>query len=277
MDIIKIYQLLQQYGYTPRVLLARITNTKAPKVIANSIPKAGTNLLIRSLYLLSPMHRSLEKTININDVNFVIPKVERLNRGQFLATHLKYSEELYQLLLRNSTKNILMIRDPRDIAISNSNYITYKDPSHRLHRYFKSLSSDSDRLMASIQGVEGCLLIDKIPSLSLASHINAYLPWIDKPSILVVRFEDLVGCRGGGNDDIQLRTLKKIVDYLELSIGENIIKEAAKKIFNPKSRTFVKGQIGLWKDVLEDKHKVIIKKEMGDIIIRLGYEKHNKW
>lgn len=89
------------------------------------------------------------------------------------------------------------MRDPRDIAISNYVYITYIDSSHRLHKYFKTLNSDSERLMASIQGVEGKDLLDNISSLSLADHVNGYLPWIDKPDCLVVRFEDLVGVRRG--------------------------------------------------------------------------------
>ena len=131
--------------------------------------------------------------------------------------------------------------------------------------------------MASIQGIEGKDLSDNISSLSLADHIKGYLPWINRPDCLVVRFEDLVGVRGGGNDIYQVNIVSKIVKYLGLSISDKIIREQALEIFNPGSRTFVNGKIGAWKDVMEEKHKLVIAKEMNDVLIKLGYEKNILW
>ncbi len=272
-----LYQLCRQYGFTHEVILAKLNGIDAPRVVLNSIPKAGTNLLIRTLYLLYPMHRMLTQTVNTGDIYKINSKVKKIKKGQFMAAHIKYSKEIEKCFVDNSVKNILIVRDPRDIAVSNYVYITYKDSSHRLHKYFKALNSDSERLMASIQGVEGKDLSDKIASLPLAEHINSFLLWVDRPDCLVVRFEDLVGNRGGGSDLDQVNTVKRIVKYLRLSISDKVIKEQAVKIFNPESRTFVNGKIGAWKNVLEEKHKVVIAKEMNDVLIKLGYEKNTVW
>lgn len=277
MNTYKFQQFCYQFGYTPKVIRAKMMNFDAPRVVANSIPKAGTNLLIRALYLLSPMHRVLMRTVSTGDINTINNKVKKLKKGQFLAAHLKHSLELEQCIRENKVKNILMVRDPRDIAVSNYMYITYKDLTHRLHNYFNSLKSDSDRLVASIQGIESELLSGNPPSLSLAEHFYGYLPWINCSDCLIVRFEDLVGNRGGGNDEVQLKTLTKIVQHIGLSTPEIDIKALALEIFNPGSRTFVKGQIGTWKDVLEDKHMEIIKNEMNDTLIKLGYERDSHW
>ncbi len=270
-----IIQFCQQYGFTSEILWAKLGKIDAPCVIANSIPKSGTNLLIRALYLLHPMHRLLSRTIN--DSDGINNKILGLKKGQFLAAHLKYSQELEQCFYKNAVKNILMVRDPRDIAVSNYIYITHKDPKHRLHKYFSALKSDQDRLTASIQGIESKLLSGEPSSLSLAEHFKGYLPWKNSSDCLIVRFEDIVGSKGGGDDNVQLETMMGIVEHIGLSILENDVRKAALQIFNPNSRTFVKGQIGTWEDAFEPEHKEMVKNEMNSILITLGYEKDGNW
>lgn len=89
-----LYQLCRQYGFTKKFLLAKLYGIDAPRVVLNSIPKAGTNLLIRTLYLLYPMHRMLTKTVSTGDTYKVNSKINKIKKGQFMVAHIKYSKKL---------------------------------------------------------------------------------------------------------------------------------------------------------------------------------------
>jgi hypothetical protein len=156
--------------------------------------------------------------------------------------------------------------------------MTYKDTGHRLHEYFlKNLDNDSDRLMASICGVDGKNLPGGLRSKSLAEHLNDYMAWHNDSNCLFVSFENLIGSRGGGNDSAQLIELEKMRDYLDLDINNKKLSEIGKSLFATGSRTFVKGQIGTWREHFSDVHKNIFKEQLGDVLIQLGYEKNQDW
>jgi hypothetical protein len=40
---------------------------------------------------------------------------------------------------------------------------------------------------------------------------------------------------------------------------------------------FFKGKVGTWKDYFKEEHKEATKKEIGDLLIELGYEGDLKW
>jgi hypothetical protein len=123
-----------------------------PRIYANSIPKAGTNLLKRLLNLLpcvvSAWTYHLDNWILGSD-----KQLDLVRRGQVVTAHAPWSPELAQRLRDKSFRTFLMIRDLRDIAVSNAFYIAYQDKTHRLHPYYQALPSDSERLMASIAGI----------------------------------------------------------------------------------------------------------------------------
>ncbi len=268
---------LTQYGITPSKLLGLLLYHDTPKVLANSIPKSGTNLLLRTLYLFPQMRRKIHKTLNSN-----FPTSDKiikgLKNGQFCSAHLKYSKNIQNALESNNVRHIIIIRDPRDIAVSNCMYITYKDTSHRLSHYFlNNLGDDNERIMASIEGIPANKLNDGIESLSLATHYSGYMAWKEDPKCLFVKFEDIIGEKGGGSKNTQRLCVKKIASHIGLEVTDRDIENVAKRVFNPSSRTFVKGQIGTWKQTLNKDHIAKLKETIGDTIVQLGYEKNENW
>lgn len=273
----KISMELMQYGHTFSDIKFRVFANHSPKVLANSIPKSGTNLLLRALYLFPSMHRKLHKTLN-NRSGDVCKVINSIRNGEICSAHLKYEDNIDSALHDNDVKNIIIVRDPRDIAVSNCMYVTYKDTSHRLSDYFiNELNDDDQRIMASIKGVSASKLKDGVESLSLAEHFEGYMKWQKDKNCLVIKFEDLVGANGGGTYEQQLLCVRKIVKHIELDASEKQLERVAKEIFNPVSRTFVKGQIGTWKKTMNAEHLDLVKSTMGNTLVELGYEEDFNW
>jgi hypothetical protein len=82
-------------------------------------------------------------------------------------------------------------------------------------------------------------------------------------------FEDLVGARGGGSDELQAKTLAQIFDFL--GVGADPA-EVSAQLFNPEVFSFYKGQIGGWRDAFTDEHRRLAQERFGDVLRLYGYE-----
>ena len=247
-----------------------------PKVFANSIPKAGTNVLSQMLNQIPCIAPRWTYAID-NSIPGYFKQLYYVKKGQVVTAHMYRSQELVDFLYGNGFRILFIIRDLRDIATSNAFYITYIDKPHRLHSYFTSLPNDSERLMASIIGIDGRLLKDGSRSKSIGEHAEAYLPWLDEPNCLTIRFEDLIGSSGGGRDKRQIDTVNSVLKHIDIKLSESEIKELVTKIFFSGSRTFRKGKIGDWKNHFTEEHKRVFKEVAGKALIKLGYENGYDW
>ena len=113
---------------------------------------------------------------------------------------------------------------------------------------------------------------EKNPLDNINDRFIAFLPWQNFKFNLTVRFEDLIGAKGGGDDSVQLETFIKMCQHLNIELPLKKAKILAGNIFNSKSNTFNKGQIGAWRDQFDDEVKDIFKSVAGDLLIELGYE-----
>jgi len=248
----------------------------SPKVIANSMPKAGTHLLTRVLELLPVFVPRWTYHALVNKDTKLYQKIFKIRQGQYVSGHLTWNQELIDVLNEANIKTLFIIRDLRDIAFSNAYYIN-RNKSHRLHTYFKSLNSDDERLMASIVGVSEKLLEDGLRSPSLGENAAGFMPWLDEKNCLPVCFEDLIGSSGDGQDHKQVETIRAIANYLNLDHSEEQIIQIAKNVFYKKSRTFRKGTIGDWRNHFTNEHKQAFKDVCGDILIKMGYADGYDW
>lgn len=194
--------------------------------------------------------------------------------GQFCAAHLKYSPGAYDILASENIKHLLMLRDPRDVAVSNFIYITYKDPNHRLHHYFRNvLKSDNERLAAAISGVPACNLDDGIESRGLISHYVDYLGWLNSVNgAHAVKFENLIGEAGQGSKHLQLQELNNIWRYLEIDLSQSELERVASGLFSSASRTFNRGAIGGWDRYFKDTHYELLNRDIESFGVDLGYD-----
>lgn len=256
------------HGLRPSALLGRFSG---PRILVNSIPKCGTHLLERTLQSFPGLRHSGRRTLWDWDALGVDTRtaLARIGRGQFALAHLPAFAELFPWLEQVGIRALFVIRDPRDILVSYSRYVT-AERTHPAHAHFAALPDDAARLLAAIDGVAG--VVSPIDEL-----LRRYAGWLEPGRALVVRFEDLIGPRGGGDSTRQLETVRRIAGFLELELPERTLGAIAHRTFSTRSSTFRSGQAQRWRESFAVEHVRAFKARAGDLLPRYGYEASAEW
>jgi hypothetical protein len=188
---------------------------------------------------------------------------------------------------------VIGIRDLRDVCVS----IVYQiqkgvwpefthNPSKR--RTFEKLSFDEQLLFVIRQEYE--LHPPQIQlQLGIQKVAEQAALLVQNPAVLLCRYEDLVGSRGGGTEASQKELLRKIGLHIGLFLTSQQIDELSSHLYgnekNPFGRgdfsnyqsTFREGKVGSWRSVFKDVHKKAFKQRLGFALIALGYEQDDSW
>jgi hypothetical protein len=252
-----------------------------PRVMANSMPKAGTNLLIRLLDLLPGMVRGPHIDVGPDQAIELFGQDERdqmceffdqLEPGMFGSSHCYWFDELAGMIEERGIKCVTIVRDPRDVCVSDYHYIM-DNPGHRLHLAYRQMSSDAERLMASIVGMTTEQLGGAEPSLDIGRHYENFLGWAHWSRGTTVRFEDLIGARGSGDDHLQRDTIEKVIASLGIQLNASQVDRVANKLFSRNAKTFRRGQIGDWRDEFAPEHRMAFARVAGHVLEPFGYER----
>lgn len=249
----------------------------SPRVFANSIPKAGTNLLSRLLKMMPNVVPAW--TYHIDEtMDGAFRQLRSGKRGQIITAHMPWTQKLAEVLEEEQYKKVFIVRDMRDVIVSGLHYVTKKDRSHPLHAYMKSLPDDDSRLTSLIKGVDAAYYPNQIkPDSWYNDSYRSFIPWIDDSDCCLLRFEDLIGEQGGGSGGVQAQQISKLAAHLGIDLDRNEVTKISANLFSSSSRTFRKGQIGDWVYHFSDFHKEIFKEYYGELLIRLGYEEDGNW
>ena len=99
-----------------------------PRVIVNSIPKAGTNLMLSCLGEMPLLRQKLRTTLKPEEGDTSIySSLRAIRNGQYVPAHLPYNDGLSNHVDNLKIKHILVVRDLRDVVLSTINYITKID------------------------------------------------------------------------------------------------------------------------------------------------------
>ena len=90
------------------------------------------------------------------------------------------------------------------------------------------------------------------------------------PNVLKVRFEDLIGPRGGGDSQRQLESIRAFAQYL--SIDQADIESIADNLFSEDSATFRRAQVGSYKTFLTPEQLQYFNKRHAKILSQYGYD-----
>ncbi len=174
-------------------------------------------------------------------------------------------------------KMIILIRDPRDVAISSLHYhimekhlLQGRDFPPDVENKVKNMNRE-DQLEFVITHV-----LNRNHALdNLMMYCRGFVP-------LSVRFENLVGPDGGGFRSQQKKEIRRVARYIDVELTEDKLDQIAFGLFGGKSvdskkGTFRKGKIGQWKEYFTPRHKEIFKERYGKMLIELGYEVDNNW
>lgn len=264
---------LERFGISPKKAWHRFANPNTPKVLCNSIPKAGTHLLERAICLHPGFRRKLIPTVhakNISKWGDLYNLLDALRCGEVIVSHLSFTSERLAAIERSNTHCFFMVRDPRDIVSSQVFYLM-KQKDHQWHKLFQSCRDSKERFRLAIEGDASARL------LSIRERLENYVGWLNSGGLLLIRFEELIGPDGGGERSTQLRVLRSIFDHLRVDVTDNFILSLSQKLFSSVSPTFRRGGIGQWKQHFDGEIKDLFKQVAGELLIHYGYEGDDGW
>lgn len=252
----------------------------APSVFGNSLPKAGSHLLIQVLLGLTeigpfvnpgfpPVNRFEGNTqLEIPDR---IKELNRMRSGDVRYGYAAYKEPLISAISGPGRASVYIYRDPRDQLVSHVFYAKDIHTGHGMHEYYNNvLTTMEERLNVAIGGCD-------LPGLGLPSIWERYfdhLGWFDRDDVLCLKFEDLILNKE--------KPLGELLDYIEgfgveFSVSRSRAIEVLSQSIKPKkSGTFRKGQPGNWKEHFTEENKRRFKSVAGDLLSRLGYEENDQ-
>lgn len=257
---------LERFGLTPSKLPRRLANAGAPRVLCVSIPKAGTHLLERALCLHPRLYRKLLPTLtnaSLKRWGGLDGLLATVRPGQVIASHLRFDAAFPDALARRRVPVIFLVRDPRDLVISQANYVARRS-DHRFNPLFAQRAGSRERLELAIAG-------DSQHGLrSVGERLEVYAGWLGTEA-LVVRFEDLVGPGGGGDADRQAGTVRAIYRHVDLPVDDAFLSRVCGRLFSSESPTFRRGAIGQWRDLFDDELERLFERTAGDVMRAYGY------
>jgi sulfotransferase 6B1 len=268
-------------GY--RAIARTVLVSDPPKVLANSIPKAGTHLLTQ---LLGGVDRLWFSGLHVIDKNFWAAgvadteayapvddalfrkRMRRVRNGQFLTAHLTAQPVTVRALDDLGFAPLLMIRDPRDIAVS---LAFWYGTNPRVYAYerFSAMSSDAERLLAAIVGLPGGAGRQPVPSIG--ERLRHFRGWLTEPGTCVVRFEELVGSAGGGSDEQQFDAVRRVLRHCRRETSDERTADLARSVFATHSKTFRRGTIATWPEHFGDEHRAAFDEVAGSELSAYGY------
>lgn len=238
-----------------------------------SIPKCGTNLLSGVLQDMTGLAWGLpdEKDIEL--------EVEKACQNKKMLFSHRVTPPSIEFLLSKNYKFIFLYRDPRDQLISFIFWMKKMAPNHLISKFSDVNDQIHAMLTEKIKITQSFTMSTDEDELSHEYWFNVFYDQVaDIPpqSIYRVRFEDIIGSRGGGSDEIQLSTILSIAKFLDIPLSE----EKAKNIIDKRwgySGTFRNGQIGDWKNYFNSEHIQLYKQNYGNLLINLNYERDLDW
>lgn len=280
---------------------SRETDESKPRVVLNSVPKSGTYLLGKlatmlglydlNVHILDGAYWDYNRKGDLHKwkavagyTEFANPRLvqqpthqalRRILPGQFAVAHIGRTSSTVDAIRETGLKQVFIYRDPRDVILSYVRFVTNRpdrNPNMIPHEYFTQvLTSDDERIAVAIAGQS-----DVQPNM-LEYLFKEKPEWLDDSETCCVRFEDLVGDRGGGSDERQRKTVRRILSYLEIEESEALYEQIANELHGGQTHTFNKGQIGEWRKAFSESNIELFKATAGDLLIRLGYETDDNW
>jgi len=256
--------------------------------VVNAIPKCGTHLIMRCIYLM--INKRVEETSDyVQEKDFTPKKAQkylyflRSKKGLpgIHKTHVPYFPQMAYTILKAGMKSIFFIRDPRDALVSLVFYMDIKSGNHRDFMHIDSAVYDTLSFDEKIKA----LMTGSCCTNYIETFLKPFIKWTTYKYNLSAKFEDLIGPSGGGTREKQLQVIEQIASYLnitlsteeKLAIAEHTNTYKTPKIQESMGKSYVQGQIGNWKSFLNAENKQLFKDLFGKQLIKLGYEKDNNW
>ncbi|MGQ4601140.1 hypothetical protein [Nocardia sp. R6R-6] len=170
---------------------------------------------------------------------------------------------------------IFNYRDPRDVLVSMVNFLSGESPGRvsgsslprtvvlggrlRIHGdILRTAETFDDRLNLALTD----------PTFPGADAFENALWLLRHPDVCKVSFEELVGPSGGGSETRQRAAVQRVIDFLGADAD---VEKIAEQLFDKDSFTFLKGQIGGWREHFTQSHEAMFNERYGKILELYSY------
>lgn len=243
------------------------------RVFFTSIPKCGKNLLYSLFHGLgfkrhfptSERYAEAAYAAAFTGLNYAYPprdepftaadrdglrdELAAMSDNTVFHRHLLPEPAFRAMLNEAGIRPLFIVRDPRDALVSAANYaLEQAKPVQIVERL--GARGFEDILRFLLRGEEG--------TAPFLDQFTAFHPWTEWEEVLTVRFEDLIGERGGGSEAAQRETLVRLLEHVGADPSQ--VAAAMDCVFNPRAGTFFRGQIG--------SHRAHFRGDIGDLFER---------
>lgn len=267
------------------------TERFGPKLYLNGFPKSGLHWLellvtpfvkpqaggAHTLAMWVSSHKGVWSN-SWEDPEKVCWDWSNIRNGGYLKGHCAFHPVLANFAWLMGMAQVFIYRDLRDVAVSQTFHIMSESPQfvHPGKGAYSFLGGFNEILTAVIEGLK--------PFPGIIERWEMYAPWLEQGWVHSIKFEDGLKdpkeCAFNIIDYGIDRTVKIVGEHIKLSkerMYELAEKMAVHSRMTAASPTFREGKIGSWKEHFTDEHKDLFKEKAGDWLIKLGYEKDNKW
>lgn len=280
------------------------SNNRAPDVWLVTMKKAGTHMMTKFLRLLLSRNEQEYEYVKTSSADYRAGLVVGYSPSYKVKfAHLPYekNDPSYKKLYQE--KKILLIRDPRDVLISGAHFIPKifqlsekNHPPYWAIDYVTTTGPFLERF-ANLPLPERltCMITRKVPEklmeftpeyyqadplkfippFDFSLQIPAAADYINSPNTLIVRYEDLIGPKGGGTIEAQQRCFERIANFIGASYDSELGDKISDDLYGA-SFTFRKGSSKSWKTHFSEENKKLFIRHFGKDLKKMGYEESKK-
>lgn len=258
-------------------------------VLINSIPKAGTNMLAKLLDIagyreighlgrkVAASNRlyqlfdridvfSPEWTLGIDYPTkhgslAVKALIRSMGDASYITAHAPFNEEFAKLLESQHCISICVIRDPRAIVSSFIRYVE-KLTTHPAHKAMRGRTV----FEAVKYVVDGDAETGLNPLVKRCKDIEE---WNSCANVSQIRYEDLIGERGGGDEKTKSEKIAYLCDVLGIAKEKQSLIDVG--LYGGGRSTFDRGRIDGWKEHLPLDAVSYIEQQAGEYLRFWGY------
>jgi hypothetical protein len=156
----------------------------------------------------------------------------------YLHGHLVFDPELHRRARAAGVSIVFLYRDPRASLASLAHFILGRNEPASLARRLPGRDLGS---------VLRFLVEGDAETPPFDDFYTPYEGWKDAEGVTVVRFEDIIGPRGGGSTGVQLAVLSSLAGRIGWPGEPERLAAAISRTFNPGAGTFRRGTIDGWR------------------------------
>jgi len=207
-----------------------------------------------------------------------------LQQGHYAAGHIGWTEALARFMEQSRMAHVFIVRDLRDVAVSQAFHIL--SPDNANHRHSAKAMYRAIEREQGFDGVLEAVITGVGPFPGVCELFEAYAPWLEERNVHHVRFEDAIEDLQGTAAGMLTYGIERftqdvwqdrfMVDRTQFNqTTKRMADLAARKEHSP---TFRHGVAGDWETHFKDRHVKLFKEhDRGEWLIQLGHEQNTNW